>query len=118
MLSSKLVSSVKQTVELIDICNRLHKGEEIEGYNASDLPSDAIYEKCIRDLKKVINNEPLEVSKTDNKTNDKDNTPIMFMGSIPKPEHIVEIDSNGVDFSSMKVMHLGGVMGEHIDLSI
>lgn len=33
-------------------------------------------------------------------------------------EHIVEIDSSGVDFSSMKVMHLGGVMGEHIDLSI
>ena len=103
MLSSKLVSSVKQTVELIDICNRLHKGEEIEGYNASDLPSDIVYEKCIRDLKKVINNEPLEVTKTVSKV-DKDNTPnsqlihsvqspIMFMGSIPKPEHIVDIEN-------------------------
>ena len=61
MFGSKFVSSVKQTVELIDICNRLHKGEEIEGYNASDLPSDAIYEKCIRDLKKVINNVPATI---------------------------------------------------------
>lgn len=39
--------------------------------------------------------------------------------SSAQKEHIVEIDSSGVDFSSMKVMNLGsGVTGAHIDLSI
>ena len=33
-------------------------------------------------------------------------------------EHIVEIDATGVDFSSMKVMSLGGVTGAYIDLSV
>lgn len=92
MLSSKLVSSVKQTVELIDICNRLHKGEEIEGYKATDLPSDSIYENCIRDLKKVINNEPLDRYDRSPKADKDESKPIMFMGSIPKPERIVEIE--------------------------
>lgn len=32
--------------------------------------------------------------------------------------NIVEIDSSGVDFSSLKTMSLGGVTGEFIDLSI
>ena len=32
--------------------------------------------------------------------------------------NIIEIDSSGVDFSSMKTMSLGGVTGEFIDLSI
>lgn len=39
--------------------------------------------------------------------------------SSAQKERIVEIDSSGVDFSSMQVMNLGsGVTGEHIDLSI
>lgn len=39
--------------------------------------------------------------------------------SSAQKENIVEIDSSGVDFSSMKVMSLGsGVTGEFIDLSI
>lgn len=39
--------------------------------------------------------------------------------SSAQKEHIVEIDSSGVDFSSMKVMNLGsGVTGAHFDLSI
>ena len=92
MLSSKLVSSVKQTVELIDICNRLHKGEEIEGYKATDLPSDSIYENYIRDLKKVINNEPLERYDRSPKADKDESKPIMFMGSIPKPEYVVRIE--------------------------
>ncbi len=32
--------------------------------------------------------------------------------------NIVEIDSSGVDFSSLKTMSLGGVTGEFIDLSV
>ena len=32
--------------------------------------------------------------------------------------NIVEIDSSGVDFLSLKTMSLGGVTGEFIDLSI
>ena len=39
--------------------------------------------------------------------------------SSAQKENIVEIDSSGVDFSSMKVMSLGsGVTGAYIDLSI
>lgn len=39
--------------------------------------------------------------------------------SSAQKEHIVEIDSTGVDFSLMQVMNLGsGVTGTHIDLSI
>ena len=38
--------------------------------------------------------------------------------SSAQKEHIVEIDSSGVDFSSLKVMNLGsGVTGAYIDLS-
>ena len=33
-------------------------------------------------------------------------------------QNIVEVDSSGVDFSSLKTMSLGGVTGEFIDLSI
>ena len=33
-------------------------------------------------------------------------------------QNIVEVDSSGVDFSSLKTMSLGGVTGEFIDLSV
>ena len=33
-------------------------------------------------------------------------------------QNIVEIDASGIDFSSMKTMSLGGVIGEYIDLSV
>lgn len=33
-------------------------------------------------------------------------------------QNIVEIDSSGIDFSSIKTMNLGGVTGEFIDLSL
>jgi len=38
--------------------------------------------------------------------------------SSAQKENIIEIDSTGVDFSSMKVMSFGGVTGACIDLSI
>lgn len=56
---------------------------------------------------------------------DESNEAVLSMGkksrefSGAQKEHIVEIDSSGVDFSAMKVMNLGsGVTGAYIDLSL
>lgn len=56
---------------------------------------------------------------------DESNEAVLSMGkksrefSGAQKEHIVEIDSSGIDFSAMKVMNLGsGVTGAYIDLSL
>jgi NAD-dependent DNA ligase len=92
MLSSKLVSSVKNTVELIDICNRIHKGYVVDGYTVDDLPSDSVYENCLKDLRYVISGNLLsQLMKPQSNNNKKNNDEIMFMGSINKSETIIKI---------------------------
>lgn len=38
--------------------------------------------------------------------------------SVEQKSNIIEVDSSGVDFSGLKTIGLGGVIGEFIDLSI
>ena len=74
------LSRAKTTQEierLIEICDRLHNGENVTGYSINDLPPDSIYAEY---RNKIKNN--------DNSTQNNSKDPIMYMGSVPKEKEI------------------------------
>lgn len=66
-------------IYLLNICDKLHNGEEVKGYTKKDLPPDSIYEQ----YKNKLNNDD---------SNKMEKNPIMYMGSIPKEKEIKNID--------------------------
>lgn len=64
---------------LLNICDKLHNGEHVEGYSIKDLPSDSVYEEYKNKLRlhnKMVTKQP-----------------IMYMGSIPKEKEIHVINN-------------------------
>jgi hypothetical protein len=69
--------------EYKDICNILHTGENSLEYTPSDMPSDSIYETIVRMTR---DSEEVEEFSTMHGTT-------MWMGTIPKPDQIVELEN-------------------------
>lgn len=68
-----IATSEKEIRQLLEICDLIHAGNEIEGYSPEDLPSDSFYEAMRQKFpKESINN----------------NSEVMYMGSIPKEKEI------------------------------
>lgn len=61
---------------LLDICDKLHRGEKVDGYSAEDLPSDSFYEMMRKRFPKDV---------------DITSGPVMYMGSIPKEKEVTLI---------------------------
>lgn len=66
LLNAKTIDEIKN---IIYICDKIHNGETVNGYDQHDLPSDSLYEE----YKKQLNDEIIYK-----------NNNIMYMGSIPK----------------------------------
>lgn len=76
LVNSRTNEEIKQ---LLNICDKLHDGLNVAGYVVGDLPPDSIYEQF-----RAIAKKDSVVSGT-----------IMYMGSIPKTDDVIEI-SNAV----------------------
>lgn len=66
---------------LIDICDKLHSGEQTDVYTVDDLPLDSVYEFY---KAKLEEEEPIPAEQTSDE--------IMIMSSVPKPKEPVDID--------------------------
>ena len=51
--------TLQEIERLINICDRLHKGEKVTGYNIKDLPSDSVYAEY-RNKLNLTSNEPIQ----------------------------------------------------------
>lgn len=76
--------NLQEIERLINICDRLHKGEKVTGYNIKDLPSDSVYAEY-RNKLNLTSNEPIQ--------NNNSKEPIMYMGSVPKEKEIKIIEN-------------------------
>lgn len=78
-------------LELKEICDLLHDGEEVEGYSVNDLPKDALYEemcKLIEKLETSVTIRSIQASTHEVKITKLDD---YFMGSVPKLPYIEDI---------------------------
>lgn len=76
--------TLQEIERLINICDRLHKGEKVTGYNIKDLPSDSVYAEY-RNKLNITSNEPIQ--------NNNSKEPIMYMGSVPKEKEVKIIEN-------------------------
>lgn len=83
-------TSIERIKELIDVCDKLHRGESISGYSIEDLPSDAIYEQFNQKCKRQ----------------DEISSELLLMGSIPKHQKIIPI-SNALIFPKFDGVSVG-----------
>lgn len=69
---------------LIEICDRLHKGEKVTGYSIKDLPSDSVY----AEYRNKLNKDKSGSTGSNDAIGNTNKDPIMYMGSVPKEKEI------------------------------
>lgn len=81
LIAAEKANDTDRIEELLIICDKIHAGIKCEGYEITDLPPDAVYEKFVR----TYNHSGI--------TNTVSTNSIMIMATIPKSDELVKIEN-------------------------